>query len=99
MSRRWLESAARGWPCSSGGWGGGPCSRQTTPACRARWRWRVGQREPPRGLVWLLGTLVAIGALLSRRPVSRLPAGVDAEDLEAGYERSDMRPGVVLLGA
>lgn len=59
----------------------------------------MSRREPPAGLVWLLGALVAIGALLSRRPVSRLPAGVDAEDLSAGYERSDMRPRVVLLGA
>jgi hypothetical protein len=55
----------------------------------------MSQREPPRALV----LLVALGALLSRRPTPHLPSGVDAEDLAAGYERSDMRPGVVLLGA
>lgn len=50
-------------------------------------------------LVWLLGLLVAIGALVSRRPAGRLPPGVDPEDLAAGYELSDMRPGVILGGA
>jgi hypothetical protein len=42
---------------------------------------------------------VIIGALLSRRPLRRLPRGVDADDLAVGYERSDMRPAVVLGGA
>lgn len=50
-------------------------------------------------LVWLLGVLVALGALLQRRPAPRLPEGVDAEDIRAGYERSDMHPTVVLAGA
>jgi len=59
----------------------------------------MSRREPPQALVWVLSALVAIGALASRRPISSLPSGVDAEDLAAGYERSDMRPGVVLLGA
>jgi hypothetical protein len=49
--------------------------------------------------VWLLGVLVALGAVFSRRPTPRLPAGVDAEDLAAGHERSDMQARVVLLGA
>lgn len=57
------------------------------------------RREPSDGVVWLLGGLVALGALLTRRPAPTLPAGVDAEDLDAGYERSDMRAGVVLAGA
>lgn len=48
-------------------------------------------------LVALLSVIVAVGALFSRRPTPRLPAGVDAEDLAAGYERSDMHPRVVLL--
>jgi hypothetical protein len=59
----------------------------------------VKQREPSGALVWLLGAVVAVLALFSRRPSPRLPAGVDAEDLQAGYERSDMRPAVVLAGA
>ncbi len=59
----------------------------------------MSRREPPGALVWLLAGLTAIGALVSKRPTPRLPAGVDAEDIAAGYERSDMRPGVVLFGA
>jgi hypothetical protein len=49
--------------------------------------------------VRLLEVGVVLGALLSRRPLHRLPPGVDADDLAAGYERSDMRPAVVLGGA
>lgn len=56
-------------------------------------------RDPPGPLLWLLGALVALGVLLQRRPAPRLPAGVDAEDIRLGYERSDMRPTVVLVGA
>lgn len=37
----------------------------------------------------LLGFIVVLGALVSRRPLRRLPTGVDAEDLADGYERSD----------
>jgi hypothetical protein len=48
-------------------------------------------------LVRLLEVLVILGAMLQRR--RPLPRGVDAEDLTAGYERSDMNPGVVLGGA
>jgi hypothetical protein len=56
-------------------------------------------RDPPGPLVWLLGALVALGVLLQRKPAPRLPAGVDAEDIRMGYERSDMQPTVVLAGA
>ncbi len=59
----------------------------------------MNRREPSPALVWLLGALVAVGALLSRRSAPTLPSGVDPEDIAAGYERSDMRPGIVLLGA
>jgi len=50
-------------------------------------------------LVNLLTAAVAVGALLSRRPVPHVPASVDAEDLSAGYERSDMRPAIVIAAA
>jgi hypothetical protein len=43
-----------------------------------------------------LGTLVVAAALLRRRPAPRLPAGVDAEDLAAGYERSDANIGGIV---
>jgi hypothetical protein len=42
---------------------------------------------------------VVLGALVSRRPVDKLPAGVDAEDLAEGYEHGDMRPAAVVGGA
>jgi hypothetical protein len=57
---------------------------------------RPPERSSP--LVWVLGALVALGALLTRRQPRRLPPGVDAADLVAGYERSDMRAGVVIAG-
>jgi hypothetical protein len=59
----------------------------------------VSRREPHGPLVWLLGVLVATVALFSPRPTPRLPPGVDQEDLEAGYERSDMRPRAIIAGA
>jgi hypothetical protein len=59
----------------------------------------VKRREPSTALVWVLGGLVALAALLRRGGEQRLPSGVDAEDLAAGYERSDMRPAVLLAGA
>jgi hypothetical protein len=37
----------------------------------------------------LLGFLVVAAALFTRRPRRTLPAGVDPEDLAAGYEQSD----------
>lgn len=58
-------------------------------------------RDRSSALVWLLGVLVALGAILSRPEVRarRRPSGVDPEDLEAGYELSDMRPSVIIAGA
>jgi hypothetical protein len=50
-------------------------------------------------LVRLLELVVLLGALVQRRPAPTLPRGVDAEDLAAGYEHSDMNPMVVLAGA
>ena len=52
--------------------------------------------RPPGNRVRLLALVVAAIALVSRRPVRRLPSGVDAEDLAAGYERSDISPTVVV---
>jgi hypothetical protein len=49
--------------------------------------------QPSSGLVVRLLTIgVALLALISRRPARRLPPGVDAEDLAAGYELSDLNP-------
>ena len=59
----------------------------------------MSRREPRGLLVWLLGVLVVMVALFSRRPRRQLPPGVDPEDLEAGYERSDMRPRAIIAGA
>jgi hypothetical protein len=59
----------------------------------------MSQREPPTLLVRLLAVVVVIAALLNRRPVRRLPAGVDAVDLAAGYEHADMNPLVVVSAA
>lgn len=47
-------------------------------------------------LVQALAVGVALVALFSRRAVRRPPPGVDAEDLAAGYERSDLSPTVVI---
>jgi hypothetical protein len=58
----------------------------------------VKQPERSSPLVWVLGALLAVGALISRKPVRRLPPGVDPRSLTAGYERSDMRAGVVIAG-
>jgi hypothetical protein len=49
-----------------------------------------------RLLEGLLGFLVVVGALMSRRPPRRLPTGVDAEDLADGYERSDASVGWIV---
>jgi hypothetical protein len=46
-----------------------------------------------RLLEGVLGFLVVVGALVSRRPLRRLPTGVDADDLADGYERSDANLG------
>jgi hypothetical protein len=46
-------------------------------------------------LVRLLEVALVLGTLVHRHPARRLPRGVDAEDLAAGYERSDMSPTVV----
>ncbi len=51
-----------------------------------------------RPLELALGAVVVIAALLRRRPVGRLPSGVDAEDLVAGYERSDWHLSWVVVG-
>jgi hypothetical protein len=59
----------------------------------------VKPREPSAVLVWLLSALVAVGALLSRRRGSQVPEGVDPQAVRLGYERSDMRAGVVIAGA
>jgi hypothetical protein len=59
----------------------------------------MSQREPPGILVRLLEIAVVIGAIFTRRPLSRLPRGVDAEDLAAGYEHTDMNPAVVVSAA
>jgi len=59
----------------------------------------VSQRKPGGALVWLLGLLLAILALVSRMPRRRLPPAVDPEDVQAGYERSDMRPRAIIAGA
>jgi hypothetical protein len=55
--------------------------------------------EPPGVVLRLLTGLVLLGALFSRRRVPSPPAGVDAEDLASGYERSDMNPAVVVAAA
>jgi len=55
----------------------------------------MSQREPPGIAVRILEVAVVIGALLHRTPVRRLPEGVDAEDLAAGYEHTDMNPSIV----
>lgn len=57
--------------------------------------------RPPRSnrLVLALTALVAVGAVLSRRPLPRTPAGVDPEDVQAGYQRRDMSTAVVIAGA
>lgn len=55
--------------------------------------------ERSNRLVLALTALVAAGAVLSRRPLPRPPAGVDAEDLRAGYQRRDMSSAVVIAGA
>ena len=47
-------------------------------------------------LVQLLALGVALLALISRRPAGRLPPGVDADDLAAGYEVSDLSPRALL---
>lgn len=53
--------------------------------------------RPSSGLlVQLLAFGVALLALISRRPARRLPPGVDAEDLAAGYEVSDLSPRALL---
>jgi len=59
----------------------------------------VRPSEPPGLVLRLLTGLVLLGALVSRRRLPRPPAGVDAEDVAAGYERSDMNPAVVLTAA
>jgi hypothetical protein len=58
----------------------------------------MSRRESRSGfVVRLLEVAVVVGALLRRR--SRLPRGVDAEDLAAGYEHGDMSPTVVVIAA
>jgi hypothetical protein len=60
----------------------------------------VSQAESRPGiLVRLLQVVVVLGALLRREKARSLPAGVDAEDLRAGYERSDMNPLAVGVAA
>jgi hypothetical protein len=62
----------------------------------------VEQSDPGKKsgmLLWILQAMVIVGALLSGRTTRRLPVGVDAQDLAHGYERSDIRPGLVLVGA
>ncbi len=62
----------------------------------------MARREPgksPGVLLWILQAVVVLGALVSGRGRRRLPPGVDAADLAAGYERSDIRPSVVLVAA
>jgi hypothetical protein len=51
-----------------------------------------------RLLEGLVSAVVVVAALLPRRPGGRLPSGVDAADLVAGYERSDWRLGWVVVG-
>jgi hypothetical protein len=59
----------------------------------------MSRPEPQPGpLLRLLTLAVVIGALLRRGPPG-LPAGVDPEDLAAGYEHSDMNPAVIAAGA
>jgi hypothetical protein len=57
------------------------------------------RREPSAALVWLLSALVAVGALVTRRRTPRSQGGADPQSVRVGYERSDMRPGVVIAGA
>jgi hypothetical protein len=51
-----------------------------------------------RRLETVIGALVVGAALLRRRPAGRLPSGVNAEDLAAGYERSDWQLGWIAFG-
>jgi hypothetical protein len=44
----------------------------------------------------VLALVVVVAAGLRRQPAPRLPAGVDAEDLAHGYERSDARVGWII---
>ncbi len=60
---------------------------------------RRPEPEPSRLLLRVLTGLVVLGALLRRRPVQRLPQGVDPEDIAEGYEHSDISPAVVLASA
>jgi len=60
---------------------------------------RRPEPQPSRLLLRVLTGLVVLGALLRRRPVGRLPQGVDPEDIADGYEHSDISPTVVLAGA
>jgi hypothetical protein len=49
-----------------------------------------------RLLELVLALLVLVAAGLRRQPAPKLPAGVDAEDLAHGYERSDARVGWII---
>jgi hypothetical protein len=51
-----------------------------------------------RRLEAVVGAVVVVAALVRRRPVGHLPSGVDAEDLRAGFERSDWRVGWIAFG-
>ena len=51
-----------------------------------------------RRLESLLAFVVVVGALLSRRPARACRRGVDAEDLEEGYEHSDASIGWIVAG-
>jgi hypothetical protein len=59
----------------------------------------VKRHESPSWLMWLLGGLVAMGAMLSGRSPRQRHGRVDPKAVAAGYERSDMQPGVVVAGA
>ena len=60
---------------------------------------RRPEPEPSRLLLRVVTGLVVLAAILRRRPVGRLPHGVDPEDIADGYEHSDISPAVVLVGA
>ena len=56
-------------------------------------------RKPSRVLLWLLELGVVLAAIRRLRTKPTGPPGIDPASVAVGYERSDMRPGMVILSA
>ncbi len=56
-------------------------------------------RNPSRVLLWLLELGVVLAAIRRLRTKPTGPPGLDPASVAVGYERSDMRPGMVILSA